>query len=104
MDQRTTLIEAGQLGNQSTLLVEGFMSRFIDDKKGKRQLVAVHVPGEFVDLHAYPLKYLDHSVGTLTPVKIATIPHAALDDILEDNKELARKLWFSTLVDAAMHR
>jgi CRP-like cAMP-binding protein len=53
---RTIVVRAGEVLEQSTLLVEGMMSRHIDDRTGLRQLVAVHVPGDFVDLHAYPLK------------------------------------------------
>lgn len=40
----------------STLLVEGMMTRHVDAPDGRRHLVAVHVPGDFVDLHAYALK------------------------------------------------
>ena len=101
---RTTLIEAGETVNISTLLIDGLMSRYIDDRKGLRQLVAVHVAGEFVDLHAYPMRTLDHSIGALTAATIATVPHDALKAILDPRPELARKLWFSTLADAAMHR
>ncbi|QVM86174.1 Crp/Fnr family transcriptional regulator [Novosphingobium decolorationis] len=88
----------------STLLIEGLVSRFIDDRHGLRQLVAVHVPGEFVDLHAYPMRELDHGIGALTPARVAIVPHDALRRILDPRPELARKLWFSTLLDAALHR
>lgn len=101
---RTTLVHAGEALAISTLLVEGMMSRYIDDHKGLRQLVAVHVAGEFVDLHAYPMHRLDHSIGTLTSATIAIIPHEALRRILAGREEFARKLWFSTLLDAALHR
>ncbi|MFC3443998.1 Crp/Fnr family transcriptional regulator [Sphingobium rhizovicinum] len=104
VEPRRTLIEAGEKVCASTYLLEGILSRFIDDKKGLRQLVAVHVPGEFVDLHAYPMRELDHSVGTLTAATVAIVPHSALEKILNPRPELARKLWFSTLIDAAMHR
>ncbi len=89
---------------ESTLLVDGFMCRYRDDRNGLRQLVAVHVPGDFVDLHAYPLQTLDHDVASLTRVTIATVPHSALDQLLEDRPSMARKLWYATLLDAAMHR
>ncbi|MET0370654.1 MAG: Crp/Fnr family transcriptional regulator [Sphingobium sp.] len=101
---RSTLVHAGDQLSQSTLLIEGFMSRYIDDRNGLRQLVAVHVPGDFVDLHAYPLKTLDHDVATMTAATVAIVPHRALDAILEDRPQLGRKLWFSTLIDAAIHR
>ena len=101
---RTTLVRAGEQVHESTFLVDGFMSRYIDDRKGLRQLVAIHVPGEFVDLHAYPMQVLDHSIETLTEASVAVVPHTALDRVTESSPELARKLWFSTLMDAALHR
>ncbi|RYF77580.1 MAG: Crp/Fnr family transcriptional regulator [Comamonadaceae bacterium] len=88
----------------STLLVQGFMTRHVYAPDGRRHLVAVHIPGDFVDLHAYPLKTLDHDVGALTEVQVAVIPHAALERIQDADAQLARRLWFSTLLDAAMHR
>ncbi|XHR99033.1 hypothetical protein ACFB49_06270 [Sphingomonas sp. DBB INV C78] len=80
------------------------MSRYIDDRNGLRQLVAVHVPGDFVDLHAFPLKVLDHDVATMTAATVAIVPHAELDAITREMPQLTRKLWFATLVDAAIHR
>jgi CRP-like cAMP-binding protein len=104
VESRTTFVEQGRKIDASALLIQGMMSRFIDDRYGMRQLVAVHLPGEFVDLHAYPMQELDYSVGTLTAGKVAIVPHAALREILDPRPELARKLWFSTLLDGAMHR
>lgn len=104
IDARTTMIEAGERVTSSTLLVRGFMSRYIDDPAGLRQLVAMHVAGEFVDLHAYPMRELDHSIGTLTSCEVAIVPHDALKAVLEGHEDLSRKLWFSTLLDAALHR
>ncbi|MEJ7926923.1 Crp/Fnr family transcriptional regulator [Sphingobium sp. AN641] len=101
---RTTVAHAGEPLDVSTLLVEGIMSRYIDDRRGLRQLVAVHVPGDFVDLHAFPLKILDHDVATMTAATVAIVPHARLEAIMHDQPELTRKLWFSTLLDAAIHR
>lgn len=101
---QTTLIRAHEEVSISTLLIEGFMARYIDDRRGLRQLVAIQVPGEFVDLHAYPMTKLDHNVGTLTNAKVAIVPHSAITELIAGNADLARKLWFSTLIDAAMHR
>jgi CRP-like cAMP-binding protein len=101
---RETIVRAGERLEQSTLLIEGFMSRYIDDRRGLRQLVAVHVPGDFVDLHAYPLKTLDHDVATMTAAAVAIVPHTALDRIKAEMPALVIKLWFATLIDAAIHR
>jgi CRP-like cAMP-binding protein len=101
---RTTIVRHGDTLHQSTLLVEGFIRRSIDDREGQRQTVAVQVPGDFVDLHGYPLKRLDHDVVTLTAVTVAFVRHSDLDAITREHPALTRKLWYATLLDAAMHR
>ncbi|PNU03681.1 Crp/Fnr family transcriptional regulator [Novosphingobium guangzhouense] len=104
VDARRIVIRSRTRLQESTLLVEGFMSRYIDDRNGMRQLVAIHVPGDFVDLHAYPLQTLDHDVATMTSATIAIVRHEALDAIIHEQPQMSRKLWFSTLIDAAIHR
>lgn len=102
--RRHLLVTAGAPIGFSTYLIDGFICRYMDDREGNRQLVAVHVPGDFVDLHGYPLGSLDHDVATLTSCKIALVPHGNLDQLVATLPGLAKLLWFSTLVDAAMHR
>jgi CRP-like cAMP-binding protein len=90
--------------SESTLLFEGFACRYKDLADGQRQIMELHVAGDFVDLHGFLLKQLDHNVGSLTAVRIAAVPHDALRRITEAHPHLARILWFSTLIDAAIHR
>ncbi|HEX7781247.1 MAG TPA: Crp/Fnr family transcriptional regulator [Sphingobium sp.] len=101
---RRTIARAGEPITFSTYLIEGILCRYMDDRDGERQLVAVHIAGDFVDLHGYPLGRLDHDVAALTRCKIALIPHQKLDMLVASRPALAKILWFSTLVDAAMHR
>ncbi|MDO9405569.1 MAG: Crp/Fnr family transcriptional regulator [Polaromonas sp.] len=99
-----TVVRQGVLVGVSTLLVQGFMTRHVDARDGRRHLVAVHVPGDFVDLHAYVLKKLDHDVAALTDVTVAVFPHAVLERVQEAHPVLTRRLWFLTMLDAALHR
>ena len=101
---RHTMMRRGELVNTSALLIEGFMCRYLDDRDGYRQLVSVHVPGDFVDLHGFPMKRLDHDIATLGPCKLAIYEHRTLAEIIERRPHLTRLLWFSTLLDAAIHR
>ncbi|NJR77468.1 Crp/Fnr family transcriptional regulator [Sphingomonas sp. 36D10-4-7] len=101
---RTILSHRGDRVSYSTLLLDGVMCRYMDARDGFRQLVAIQLPGDFVDLHGYPLMRLDHDVATLTEARIATFPHDRLTEILEEHPHLARLLWRSTLLDAALHR
>ena len=104
LDARRIIQRRGERVHHATLLLEGHICRYMDARDGFRQLVAFQVPGDFVDLHGYPLRYLDHDIATLTPVRLAYVPHDTLDRIVADQPHLARLLWFSTLLDAAIHR
>lgn len=98
------VVKAGVTVNRCTLLVDGYIARYRDLADGQRQIMEIHVPGDFLDLHSFLLKKLEHNVGALTPARLATMPHAAVTRITEDHPHLARLLWFSTLLDAALHR
>jgi CRP-like cAMP-binding protein len=101
---REEMVHHGTEITHSMLLVEGFVCRYMDGLDGERQLVALHVPGDFVDLHGFPLRRLDHDIASLTDVKVANYPHPVLSKLIIDHPHLGRMLWFSTLLDAAMHR
>jgi CRP-like cAMP-binding protein len=101
---RTTIIHAGQLLSTSTLLLDGLMCRYKDLRSGERQITELHVPGDFVDLHSFSLKRLDHNIMALTPCRVAAVPHQRLTRITEEHPHLARMYWFSTNLDAAIHR
>jgi CRP-like cAMP-binding protein len=101
---RKTILKAGEKPEFSIFLIEGFICRYMDDNEGKRQLVALQIPGDFVDLHAFPLTYLDHDNATITRCTVGIVPHDRLRAIQRDMPHLTHMLWFSTLLDAAMHR
>ena len=98
------LVRAGTILSESTLLFDGLVCRYKDLADGQRQIMEIHVPGDFLDLHGFLLKRIDHNVAAMTPVRFALVPHDALRRITEHYPHLTRILWFSTLLDAALHR
>ncbi|RYD55604.1 MAG: Crp/Fnr family transcriptional regulator [Sphingomonadales bacterium] len=99
-----TFIRAGQELFHSTLLLDGLMCRYKDRSDGQRQITEIHVPGDFADLHSFTLKHLDHNIMTLTPCTIAKSPHDRIQRVCEEFPRLARIFWFSTNLDACIHR
>ena len=97
------LVSRGDECSHSTMLIEGFMIRTLESED-RRYAVSFHVPGDFVDLHCFALKRLDHNIDCVGPAKIGQVPHSAILDIMQNRPHLARLFWFSTLLDAAMHR
>jgi CRP-like cAMP-binding protein len=98
------IIRAGAPVSESTLLVDGVVSRYKDLPNGERQIQELHVTGDFVDLHGFLLKRLDHNIGAITDCLIATVPHDRLERITRELPHLTRMLWFSTVLDAAIQR
>lgn len=101
---KTTIIRAGEQLTTSTLLLHGLMCRYKDLRDGQRQITEMHVAGDFVDLHSFTLKQLDHNIMALTPCEIAAVPHERLTRLTEESPHLTRLYWFSTNLDAAVHR
>lgn len=104
IDAGETFIQEGVELHQSVLLLEGFACRAKELRDGERQIAALHIPGDFVDLHGFTLKRLDHSIQAITPCAIMTVSHDRLTEITETQPNLTRALWFSTTLDAAIHR
>lgn len=97
-------IRSGELLNQSLILLDGWLARAKDLPNGHRQFAEIHVPGDFADLHSFTLKRLDHDVVTITPCLLAVVPHERLKEMTESMPHLTRVYWFSTNLDAAIHR
>ena len=89
--------------SSSTILIEGFAIRVIE-RGGEPHIVGMQVPGDFIDLQGFALKRLDHDIYTLGPARVGRVSHARLQRVIGEQPHLARLLWFSTLLDAAIHR
>lgn len=98
------LVVQGSRPNCSTLLLSGIAARYKVMEDGKRQITALHVAGDFVDLHAFPLKIMDHGIVALSPCHAAFLDHADLKKITETQPHLTRLFWLSTVIDGAIHR
>ncbi|WP_181704989.1 Crp/Fnr family transcriptional regulator [Chthonobacter rhizosphaerae] len=98
------IVADGETPGHCRLLAEGFAARTKMLQDGRRQLTAIHVKGDFLDLNGFLLSPLDHGVLALTRCAVAEIPHRLLTEITEEEPNLTRLLWRSTLIDAATQR
>jgi CRP-like cAMP-binding protein len=80
------------------------MGRLVTLQRGTQQITALQVPGDFVDLHAFLLARMDHSVVALNACEATAAPHAELRRLCDRYPRLARALWYLTIVDASIHR
>jgi len=101
---REDLVRPGDRPTESCLIVEGVAARYRLFETGRRQITEFHLAGDFVDLHSFLLKVMDHGVVTLSRCRVVYVPHERLRDITERHPHLTRLLWLSTLIDGAIHR
>lgn len=99
-----TIVKAKTELENSNLLLEGFVYRYKDLKDGSRQTLQLAVPGDFIDLHSFLLKQLDHDIAAFTDCRLGSFPHERLKAVIAEHQHLGRLLWLSTIVDAAIHR
>lgn len=98
------IVRIGDEPENSNLLLDGFVCRYRDLENGGRQILALHVPGDFIDLQSLLLKVMDHSLQAVGPCRIAIVPHEKLKRVTANFPHLTRMLWLSPLIDAAIHR
>lgn len=98
------IVAEGSRPTVSTLIVDGLAARYKVLEDGGRQFTSLQVPGDFVDLHAFLLKTMDHGIIALSPCHVVAAEHSRLRAITEQAPHLTRLLWLDTLVDGAIHR
>ncbi|GJE47327.1 hypothetical protein GOFOIKOB_0348 [Methylobacterium tardum] len=98
------LVSEGDRSTQCWLVLMGWVQRYKLLSGGRRQISAFHVAGDMADLPSLHLPVMDHSLGAVTYVMAASIPHEALRELLERHPDLNAPFWRDTLVDAAIFR
>ncbi|MFG1465308.1 Crp/Fnr family transcriptional regulator [Xanthobacter sp. DSM 24535] len=97
-------VREGNRPGVSTLVLSGYCARYNLSEDGHRRITALHICGDFVDLHGFILRKMDHSVGALTDCRFACVDHAVVKELTRTHPHITRLFWLSTLVDAAVHR
>ena len=98
------IIHEGDSPEHVNLILDGWACRYKHLEDGRRQIISFFVPGDMCDTHVFVLREMDHSIGTLTPVRLVQIPRDALLDLTDHHPRITRALWWETLVTAAIQR
>lgn len=98
------IIAAGAHNSYSSLIVEGIAARYRLLSNGRRQITALHVPGDFLDLRSFLLKDTEHGVVALTPSRVILADHDALRQLVDTKPSITRLLWMDTTIEAAIYQ
>lgn len=86
------------------LILNGWACRYKYLEEGKRVILAYLIPGDLCDVHIAMLDHMDHSVGALTPIKVAYIPRVRIETLFKENNTLARAFFWTSLIEESTMR
>ena len=86
------------------MMLTGFSVRHKIVAGGHRQIVAIHMKGELVDLQNSLLGVADHSVQMLTRGQVVMIPREEIVRLAFERPAVGKALWIDTLVDCSIFR
>jgi len=91
----------GDLLLHCPLLLEGFACCYKILECGERQIFALHLANDLCNLSSLLLERPSHSIGTLTPARVAFVPHATILDWTRHHPDRVLALWRTTLIETA---
>ena len=104
LEPSSYLVREGELPVHCGALISGFAYRHKLTIDGARQIVAVHMPGDPLDLQHLYLDVADHNVQTLTSAEMALVPREELRKIARDRPSVGVAFMVNILVDASIFR
>jgi CRP-like cAMP-binding protein len=104
LERHGFIVREREKTTHSCVMLSGFAIRHKIVAGGARQIVAVHMKGDIVDLQNSFLGVADHSVQVLTPSEVAFIPREAIKKVAIERPNVGMAMWFDTLVDASVFR
>ena len=102
--QGETLIEIGSQSDCCCLLVSAYAYKHKVSARGMRQIIAINLPGELLNVQHALAWETDYNSDVLRAGTIALIPRAALRELIFTRPGVARGLWLSTLAEGALSR
>lgn len=104
VDRGNHFVREGERPERSCLILSGFAFRQKVTSRGARQIVSLHIPGDFVDLQGALLNLSDHNVEALSRCELATVARADIRALVCARPTVALAMWVDTLIDASLAR
>lgn len=95
-------VRLGERVHHASFVVAGLVGRFGQNRDGARQITAVHIPTDMVDLHSVVAPEACSALQALSVATILRVPHAALRDAARRHPAIAEAFWRECVVDSAV--
>ena len=105
-DNGQTIVPAGTEPTESCLVLRGMAGRLhiLPGRTTQRVVSALHVPGDFMDLHGFVLSEVQESIVAFGLTEVEFVEHSHLEELTRNHPHLTRLLWMTTAIDGAIHR
>jgi len=104
LEANVYILREGDRPDRSCVLVSGYAVRHKVTESGERQIVSVHIAGDFLDLDGALLNIADHNLQTLTRSDLAFIPRSAVRELIVSHPRVGMAMWVDTLIDSSIFR
>ncbi|WP_423604421.1 Crp/Fnr family transcriptional regulator [Sphingomonas sp. MS122] len=103
-ERETYLVREGEQPERACMLLSGFAFRQKVTSQGMRQIISLHIPGDFVDLQGVLLNLADHNVQALTRCEFAIVARNDIRALACTRPMVGLAMWTDTLIDASIFR
>lgn len=104
LEHSSYIVREGDPPTHCPALISGFAYRHKLTADGARQIVALHLPGDPLDLQHLFLDVADHNVQTLTRAEVALVPRSALQKLARERPAVAEAFMVNVLVESSIFR
>lgn len=101
---REDVIREGDTPEFCTVLISGWACRYKMLEDGRRQIMAILLPGDICDYGSFLLCRLDHSIGALSALSCGRITRQQFEKLSRDRPHICRALLLDTLAVLSIQR
>ena len=104
LERRTNVIREGETPTKCAIVIDGWLCRYKLLPDGVRQILAVHIAGDFPDLISLHMRKMDHSLMAVNDAVVGLVSHRHLVELCAGFPAIAAALWKETMIDASVLR
>ncbi|KQM19437.1 cyclic nucleotide-binding protein [Novosphingobium sp. Leaf2] len=101
---RYDVVREGDESRVVHVVLDGWAQRYKQLADGRRQILTFFVAGDLCDPNVFVPRTMDHSISTITPVRLAEIPKPDFREMIQASPNIAQALWWISLVTVAIQR
>ncbi len=103
-DADMDIVSEGASPRSVFVLLEGLAIRYRNLPDGSRQIMTLLIPGDLSNMHVFPGTSMDHSIGTITPVRVGCVAREDIMEILVSHPRISTAFCLSSMQEEAMLR